>query len=120
MVLATLCLAIISSGSANVIREDVCEQTEVIASWYGAELQGHKMANGEKFDRRTPVVAHRDLPLGTKVHLTNPTNGKSADGIVKDRGPYVRNRRLDVSEYLAKRLGFKEAGTATLLVAIKK
>jgi len=115
MTTITIWLVVISGGG---IDQSVPMQ-EMKASWYGAELQGHKMANGERFNRHNQTVAHRDLPLGTKVRLVNPKNGKAANAVVTDRGPYVRNRRLDVSEAIADKLGFKKAGTATLLVAIR-
>lgn len=93
--------------------------TVMKASWYGAELQGHKMANGEKFDRHALTVAHRKLPFGTTVVLVNPSNGKSTKAVVTDRGPFVRGRDMDVSEAVAGKLGMQKQGLATILVAKK-
>jgi rare lipoprotein A len=86
----------------------------VVASWYGANHVGKPMANGRPYDMYADTVAHRTLPLGTKLHLTNPTNGRSADAEVTDRGPYIEGRNLDVSYGVARKLGMVEQGVAKL------
>jgi rare lipoprotein A len=63
-------------------------------------------------------VAHRTLPLGTKVRLVNPENGRAAVGRVADRGPYIRGRDLDVSLALAKKLGFVRKGVTELEIEV--
>jgi len=60
------------------------------------------------------TLAHRTLPLGTKVRLINPSNGKSVEGVVNDRGPYVNGRDVDVSYAMAKQLGFVKRGVVKL------
>ena len=87
-------------------------------SWYGEQFQGRKMANGQRFDRNKLTVAHRYLPLGTEVLLTNPCNGKKIRAIVKDRGPYIEGRDLDVSEKVAQTLELRmsKRGTAPVKV----
>ena len=87
---------------------------EVTASWYGAEHHDKLTASGQRFDMHKNTLAHRTLPLGTKVRLVNPANGKSAEGIVNDRGPYVKGRDVDVSYGLAKQLGFVRKGVTKL------
>lgn len=89
-------------------------------SWYGHELQGQKMANGERFDCRQMIVAHKELPLGTGLIIINPENGAKVRATVKDRGPYVANRCLDVSAGVAKKLGLKmgKKGTAPVQVHV--
>ena len=88
-------------------------------SWYGAQFQGKRMANGEPFDRHDPeIVAHKTLPLGTVLLVRNPDTGIGIVTKVQDRGPYVRGRMLDVSSAAAEILGFKDQGTATLVVTI--
>lgn len=90
-------------------------------SYYGGTdgLNGQKMANGERFDENDQTVAaHKSLPLGTQIKLTNPQNGKSQLVEVKDRGPYEPGRQLDVSEAAAERLGFKEQGVTKLKAEI--
>jgi rare lipoprotein A len=86
----------------------------VTASWYGAEHHNKLTASGQKFDMNKNTLAHRTLPLGTKVRLVNPANGKSAEGVVNDRGPYIRGRDVDVSYAMAKQLGFVKKGVTKL------
>lgn len=89
-------------------------------SWYGYELQGQKMANGERFDCRQMIVAHKELPLGSELLIVNPENGTRVKATVKDRGPYVANRDLDVSIKVAKTLDLKmgKRGTAPVEVYV--
>lgn len=85
------------------------------ASWYGPKFHGNTMANGDRFDMNDPsVVAHKSLPFGTRIRMTNLNNGKTSLGVVQDRGPYVRGRCLDLSKAGAARLGFLNAGTTTI------
>lgn len=86
------------------------------ASYYGPQFNGRRMANGERFDPHSNVAAHRTLPLGTRARVTNLENGRSATVTVKDRGPYVRGRIIDVSPHVADRLGMKEDGVAPVQV----
>lgn len=104
------------------IHNPIPANTEVTmaTSWYGQEFQGRTMANGEPFDRNKLTVAHRKLPLGTKVLLTNPDNGFKVIATVKDRGPYIKGRHLDASEKVAKTLQLKmgKKGTAPVVVQV--
>jgi len=77
-----------------------------IASWYGAEWQGRLMASGEPFDENAFTAAHRTLPLGAEVKVTNLQNGRSVIVRVKDRGPAITSRLIDLSKAAADRLGF--------------
>jgi len=87
---------------------------EVTASWYGLEYHNKPTASGQRFDMYKNTLAHRTLPIGTKVRLVNPDNGKSAEGIVNDRGPYIKGRDVDVSYAMAKQLGFVKKGVTKL------
>jgi len=89
---------------------------EVIASWYGSEFHEKPTASGQTFDMHKNTLAHRTLPIGTKVRLINRNNGKVAEGIVNDRGPYIKGRDVDVSYALAKQLGFVRKGTIKLII----
>ena len=82
------------------------------ASFYGRELAGHKTASGERFNPDGLTAAHRSLPFGTMLRVTNLANGKSIVVRVNDRGPFVRSRALDVSHGAARALGFVGQGTA--------
>lgn len=86
------------------------------ASYYGRELAGRKTASGEIFRPEGMTAAHRSLPLGTKVKVTNLSNGKAVVLRINDRGPFVRGRMLDVSHGAAKVLGFASAGTARVRI----
>lgn len=82
------------------------------ASYYGRELAGRRTASGEVFNPNGLTAAHRSLPFGTRLKITNPANGRSVIVRVNDRGPFVRSRTLDVSLAAAKILGFVGRGTA--------
>jgi len=87
-------------------------------SWYGPGFAGRKTASGERFDPRALTMAHRSLPLGTIVEVTNDANGKQVRVRVNDRGPYHEGRVADLSRAASLRLGFAEQGVtdATLRV----
>lgn len=76
-----------------------------IASYYGGKFHGRKTASGETFDQNDMTCAHKTLPFGTKLEVTNPSNGKSVNVTVNDRGPYKKNRVLDLSKAAASKLG---------------
>jgi rare lipoprotein A len=87
-----------------------------IASWYGKELHGKQTANGEVFDMYGLSAAHRTLPLGTFVRVTNLDNFKSITVRINDRGPFFKSRFLDLSYGAAKELGFVSQGTARVKI----
>jgi rare lipoprotein A len=80
------------------------------ASWYGDYFQGKQTASGEPYDMRDFTAAHRTLPLGSYVRVTNLRNGKAVVVRINDRGPVVDGRIIDVSYNAARALGFKERG----------
>jgi rare lipoprotein A len=80
------------------------------ASWYGPRFHGKKTASGERFDQNKLTAAHRELPLGTRITVTNLENGKTVRVEINDRGPYKRGRVLDLSKAAASRLGMVEDG----------
>lgn len=67
------------------------------ASFYGGRLHGSMTASGERFDQYAFTAAHKKLPLGSIVRVTNPSNGKSAIVRINDRGPYIKGRDIDLS-----------------------
>ena len=83
-----------------------------IASWYGEKFHGRRTSSGEPYDMYAMTAAHRHLPLPTYVEVTNLNNGRKVIVRVNDRGPFVKNRVIDLSYAAAKRLGMLEAGTA--------
>ena len=70
----------------------------MIVSYYGPGFAGRPMANGQRFDPQSMVCAHKYFKFGTKLEVKNPRTGKSVLVVVKDRGPYVHGRDLDLSQ----------------------
>jgi peptidoglycan lytic transglycosylase len=89
-----------------------------VASWYGPECQGLPTASGKPFDMEGMTCAHRQLPLGTTIRVTNLLNSRSLILKVTDRGPAPRDRVLDVSMGAAKRLGFLRAGLTPVRIQV--
>lgn len=86
------------------------------ASWYGLELHGLRTASGERFDMNALTVAHPTLPMSSYVRVTNLENGRKAILRVNDRGPFVRNRIVDLTRRGAEMLGFATKGIARVRV----
>lgn len=84
------------------------------ASWYGERFQGRLMANGKPFNMNKMTAAHRKLPFGTKVKVTNLANQKSVVVTITDRGPFAKNRVLDLSKKAADKLGYLKQGIARI------
>lgn len=89
---------------------------EGVASWYGPGFHGKPTASGETYNQYAMTAAHKILPLGTTVRVTNLGNGKSALVRVNDRGPFVDDRVIDLSRAVASRLGVLGPGTARVRV----
>ncbi len=86
------------------------------ASYYGAKHHGNKTASGEPFNQNALTAAHRRLPFGTQVKVTNLDNNKSVVLRINDRGPHTRGRLIDVSRRAAEQLGMLGSGTARVRV----
>jgi peptidoglycan lytic transglycosylase len=82
------------------------------ASWYGRRFQGHKTASGEAFDFNMLTCAHRTLPIGSLLRVTNLSNKRSIMVRVNDRGPIPSNKIVDLSYAAARSLGFSHLGSA--------
>ena len=80
-------------------------EDRVSASWYGDELRGNRTASGEKFNPDGLTAAHRTLPFGACLIVGNPRNGKSVNVRVNDRGPFVKDRVLDLAAGAARVIG---------------
>jgi rare lipoprotein A len=89
-----------------------------VASWYGGEFHGRPTSSGEVYDMYQLSCAHNTLPLGTVVMVTNIENGRSLELKVNDRGPFVKERILDISYAAAQMLGMWEKGTALVKVEV--
>jgi len=91
---------------------------EGIASWYGQEFQGRPTASGERFDMHALTAAHRTLPFGARVQVTNLENGKSVVVRINDRGPNQKGRLIDLSYAAAKQLDLIGTGTAKVRIQV--
>ena len=89
-----------------------------LASWYGKGLSGRKTASGTRFNPNELTGAHKSLPLGTSVLVTNLSNGRETLLKITDRGPYVGRRILDVSHKAAEKLGMIKTGTARISIKV--
>jgi len=86
------------------------------ASWYGRFFHGRLTANGERYDMHALTAAHRTLPLGSYVRVTNPATDRSVIVRINDRGPFARGRIIDLSMAAAHALGMQRAGTASVKI----
>lgn len=93
-------------------------QKEVVASWYGEPFHGRPMANGDPYNMYESTIAHKKMPLGTRVELENPHTGQKVRAVVADRGPYVQGRDVDLSYHLASRLSLVEQGVGNLIMKV--
>jgi rare lipoprotein A len=88
-----------------------------VASWYGREFAGRRTANGERFDPNQLTAAHRTLPFGTRVRVTNAV-GESVVVRINDRGPFHGGRVIDLSQAAAAKLGLVRAGSGRVELAL--
>jgi rare lipoprotein A len=88
------------------------------ASYYAAKFHGRRTASGETFNNREMTAAHRTLPFGTRVRVTNPATGRSVIVRINDRGPFSKGRMIDVSRAAAEELGLIARGHATVELAL--
>ena len=97
-------------------QEDATYDNTGIASWYGPKFHGRRTANGEIFDMDLLTAAHPTLPMPVRAKVTNLENGRSVIVRINDRGPFAKDREIDMSRHAADLLGFKEKGTAKVRV----
>lgn len=87
-----------------------------VASWYGPGFHGKKAASGERFNQNALTAAHKSLPFGTSVKVTDQRTGKSIQVRINDRGPYVKGRIIDLSKAAATQLGIRGAGKGKVCI----
>lgn len=93
-------------------------QMSGIASWYGPGFHGNRTATGEIYNQNAMTAAHKSLPFGTNVVVTNLNNGRSVVVRINDRGPFVRGRIIDLSAAAARVLGMMDSGVAPVKVDV--
>jgi rare lipoprotein A len=98
------------AGAADLIRHAVRGN----ASWYGSAHHGRRTASGDVFDSESMTAAHKTLPFGAAVRVTNQRNGRSAVVRINDRGPFVRGRIIDLSSAAARAIGISGVARVSL------
>lgn len=98
--------------------DDYPEPTTGRASFYGPGFAGRKTASGAIFRPEELTAAHRFLPLGTRVRVTNLSNGRSVLVTINDRGPYIRGRHIDLSVAAARAIGMLNRGVAEVMIGV--
>jgi rare lipoprotein A len=106
---------VLPKGRADL---DVSMKERGIASWYGEDFHGWMTANGEIYDMEALTAAHRTLPLGTAILVTNVENGKQVRVRINDRGPYLYGRVLDLSLAGARALDMVDSGVAAVQIEV--
>ncbi len=89
-----------------------------MASWYGPGFHGRRSASGERYNQNAMTAAHRSLPFGTMVRVTNIKNGRSVVVRINDRGPFIRGRVIDMSAAAARVLGMVHSGIAPVRIEV--
>jgi rare lipoprotein A len=112
-------LAILAFTPLNsVASSDRSNGLQGTASYYGGKFHGRRTASGERFNQEALTAAHKTLPLGTKVRVTNVRTGDSVEVRINDRGPYHGGRVIDLSKGAARELGMLPAGTARVRLEV--
>ncbi len=93
-------------------------QIQGIASWYGPGFHGRRSANGEIYNQNALTAAHRSLPFGTQVQVTNLNNNRSVVVRINDRGPFIRGRVIDLSAAAARTIGITQTGVAPVRIDV--
>nr|WP_120221546.1 septal ring lytic transglycosylase RlpA family protein [Sphingopyxis sp. FD7] len=124
MLLPLLLTASAAAQEVPIVEETIAEivpETEIdggVASYYGNELAGNRTASGERFDPGQLTAAHRTLPFGSMVRVTNIATGDSVVVRINDRGPFAHGRVIDVSHAAAREIGMHRSGTARVKLAL--
>ena len=110
---------LVNTTKVTVVKSNAPRITQTgHASWYGPGFHGRKTASGVVFDQTELTAAHRNLPLGSKVRVTNLENAKSVEVEINDRGPFVPGRIIDLSRAAARVLGMLEDGITRVRVEL--
>lgn len=119
---ALTAIANMPSATAGIkkaeVKERVTSRRKGMASWYGPGFHGRLTANGERYNQHGLTAAHKSLPFGTNVRVTNLNNGRSITVRINDRGPYAHGRIIDLSRGAAKVIGLMGSGVAPVQIEI--
>jgi rare lipoprotein A len=103
-----------ADNGAEARDEEATALGEGVASYYASRFHGRRTASGETFDNGDFTAAHRTLPFGSRVRVTNPRTGQSVVVRINDRGPFTRGRTIDLSRAAAEEVGIVRAGHGTV------
>jgi peptidoglycan lytic transglycosylase len=113
-----LAAALVAALAAPALAKQAAHVEQGIASMYGGKFVGRTTASGQKLDRTHLTAAHRKLPFGTRLVVTNRRNGRSVVVTVNDRGPHRKGRIIDLSPAAARELGMRRAGLVPVEIRI--
>ena len=114
-IVVTAATLMIASAAATSAEAGTTTRAQAgVASWYGPGFHGRTTANGERFNTHALTAAHRTLPFGTMVRVTNNRNGRSVVVRINDRGPYVGGRVIDLSNASARAIGLSGLAKVSL------
>lgn len=108
-----------AGGGQSKPADDAYRAETGTASYYARKFIGRRTASGERHDPDLMMAAHRTLPFGTRVRVTNLENDRSVTVVINDRGPFVKGRVIDVSRRAARRLGFLRSGLARVRLEVR-
>jgi len=111
-------IAVLVVAASPVLARAEARPERGIASMYAGRFVGHTTASGDVLDRSRMTAAHRRLPFGTKVKVTNKRNGRTVVVTVNDRGPHLRGRIIDLSPAAARQLGMTRMGLAPVEIRV--
>lgn len=118
-------IALIVAAALAAASQGFAHQTDTVvrtlsgaASWYGPKFDGRLTASGEPFDMDDLTAAHRTLPFGTRIRVTNETNGKSVIVRINDRGPFAGKRVIDLSRKAAQAIGLMKRGVGRVKIEV--
>jgi rare lipoprotein A len=112
LALAIVIVALLGCAGPHSLASSEFGSETGVASYYAREFHGRATASGRTYRKNELTAAHRTLPFGTRVRVTNLENGRSVVVTVTDRGPYRRERVIDLSKRAARKLGMVQAGVA--------
>lgn len=118
LIFASLGVFLFASGPNAEARVKPGHSQKGVASFYHDSLHGRKTASGQIYNKNIPSAAHKTLPLGSKVKVTDTKTGKSIVVHVNDRGPFVDGRIIDLSRSAASKLGMIQKGLAKVEVEV--
>ncbi len=112
------CSSTSAEGTNKTMAYSKSHELTGLASWYSEKFHGKRTASGERYDKDAFTAAHKSLPFGTVVRVTNTANAKTVDVKINDRGPFVKGRVIDLSQKAFEQIGNIKEGVAPIKIEI--